>query len=53
MEHVLRIRDLVTTIRGAAGTGKTTMMTEAVTALEKLSERKSACLPPRLLPSRS
>jgi conjugative relaxase-like TrwC/TraI family protein len=37
VEHVLRFRDLVTSIRGAAGTGKTTMMTEAVTALEKLS----------------
>ena len=40
VEHVLRFRDLVTSIRGAAGTGKTTMMTEAVTALEKLSERE-------------
>jgi len=40
VEHVLRFRDLVTSIRGAAGTGKTTMMTEAVTALEKLSGRE-------------
>jgi ATP-dependent exoDNAse (exonuclease V) alpha subunit len=39
VEHVLRFRDLVTSIRGAAGTGKTTMMREAVTALEKLSGR--------------
>ena len=40
VEHVLRFRDLITSIRGAAGTGKTTMMTEAVTALEKLSGRQ-------------
>jgi conjugative relaxase-like TrwC/TraI family protein len=40
VEHVLRFRDLVTSIRGAAGTGKTTMMTEAVAALEKLSARE-------------
>ena len=30
----------MTTIRGAAGTGKTTMMIEAVAALEKRSGRK-------------
>jgi conjugative relaxase-like TrwC/TraI family protein len=40
VEHVLRFRDLVTSIRGAAGTGKTTMLTEAVTAFEKLSGRE-------------
>ena len=40
VEHVLRFRDLVTSIRGAAGTGKTTMMTEAVRALEQLSNRE-------------
>ncbi len=40
IEHVLRTRDLVTTIRGAAGTGKTTMMIEAVAALEKRSGKK-------------
>jgi conjugative relaxase-like TrwC/TraI family protein len=41
VEHVLRTRDLVTTIRGAAGTGKTTMMIEAVVALEKRSGKKA------------
>jgi conjugative relaxase-like TrwC/TraI family protein len=40
VEHVLRTRDLVTTIRGGAGTGKTTMMVEAVAALEGLSGKK-------------
>jgi conjugative relaxase-like TrwC/TraI family protein len=40
IQHVLRTCDLVTTIRGAAGTGKTTMMVEAVTALEKRSGKK-------------
>jgi ATP-dependent exoDNAse (exonuclease V) alpha subunit len=40
VDHVLRFRDLITSIRGAAGTGKTTMMTEAVTALQKLSGRE-------------
>jgi conjugative relaxase-like TrwC/TraI family protein len=40
VEHVLRFRDLVASVRGAAGTGKTTMMTEAVAALEKLSGRE-------------
>jgi conjugative relaxase-like TrwC/TraI family protein len=40
IEHVLRTRDLLTAVRGAAGTGKTTMMTEAVKALETLSTRK-------------
>jgi len=40
VEHVLRTRDLVTTIRGAAGTGKTIMMIEAVAALEKRSGKK-------------
>jgi conjugative relaxase-like TrwC/TraI family protein len=39
IEHVLRTRDLLTAVRGAAGTGKTTMMTEAVKALETLSTR--------------
>jgi conjugative relaxase-like TrwC/TraI family protein len=32
--HVLRSRDRVTAIRGGAGTGKTTMMREAVAAIE-------------------
>jgi conjugative relaxase-like TrwC/TraI family protein len=40
VEHVLRFQDLVTSVRGAAGTGKTTMMTEAVAALERLSGRE-------------
>jgi conjugative relaxase-like TrwC/TraI family protein len=39
IEHLLRTRDLLTAVRGAAGTGKTTMMTEAVKALETLSAR--------------
>ena len=40
VEHVLRSRDLVLSIRGAAGTGKTTMMREAVGAIETLSGKK-------------
>jgi conjugative relaxase-like TrwC/TraI family protein len=43
VEHVLRSRDLVTAIRGAAGTGKTSMMTESVMALEALSG-KGVCV---------
>ncbi len=35
--HILRSRDLVTAIRGVAGTGKTTMMKEAVQAMRTLS----------------
>ena len=37
--HVLRSTDWVTAIRGGAGTGKTTMMKEAVAAIE-LADRK-------------
>jgi conjugative relaxase-like TrwC/TraI family protein len=37
VEHILRSRDLVTAIRGVAGTGKTTMMKEAVVAMVALS----------------
>jgi conjugative relaxase-like TrwC/TraI family protein len=40
VEHVLRFCDLVTSIRGAAGTGKTTMMREAVRGLEEISARE-------------
>ena len=35
--HVLKSRDLVTSIRGPAGSGKTTMMQEAVKAVAALS----------------
>jgi hypothetical protein len=35
--HVLKSRDLVTSIRGPAGSGKTTMMQEAVRAVAALS----------------
>lgn len=34
VEHVLRSRDQVVMVRGGAGTGKTTLMREAVTAIE-------------------
>ena len=39
VEHVLRSRDRVTLIRGAAGTGKTTLMQEAVEAIEQAGHR--------------
>lgn len=37
--HVLKSRDRVTAIRGGAGTGKTTMMKEAVAAIEQTGLR--------------
>jgi conjugative relaxase-like TrwC/TraI family protein len=37
--HILQSKDLVTAIRGGAGTGKTTMMKEAVTAIESGGRR--------------
>ena len=37
IEHLLRSRDLVTSIRGPAGSGKTAMMQEAVKAIAALS----------------
>jgi conjugative relaxase-like TrwC/TraI family protein len=37
--HVLRSRDRVTAIRGGAGTGKTTMMREAVAAIESTGHK--------------
>jgi ATP-dependent exoDNAse (exonuclease V) alpha subunit len=40
VEHMLCSRDLVTAIRGVAGTGKTTMMKEAVLAMEALSGKE-------------
>ena len=39
MLHVLESRDKVTLIRGAAGVGKTTMMQEAVEAIEAGGKR--------------
>jgi hypothetical protein len=39
VQHLLDSPDLVTAVHGAAGTGKTTMMTEAVAAIRKLSGR--------------
>lgn len=39
VEHVLHSRDGVTLVRGAAGVGKTTMMREAVTAIESTGRR--------------
>jgi conjugative relaxase-like TrwC/TraI family protein len=40
VEHILCSRDLVTAIRGVAGTGKTTMMKEAVLAMAALSGKE-------------
>jgi hypothetical protein len=40
VEHILRSRDLVIAIRGVAGTGKTTMIKEAVLAMAALSGRE-------------
>jgi len=37
--HVLQSRDRVTAIRGGAGTGKTTMMREAVAAIESTGQK--------------
>jgi hypothetical protein len=37
VEHVLRSRDLVTAVRGVAGSGKTTMLDQAVRAIADLS----------------
>ncbi|QDT53003.1 Multifunctional conjugation protein TraI [Caulifigura coniformis] len=46
VEHVLRSRDRVMLIRGAAGVGKTTMMQEARDALELSGHRVFAFAPP-------
>ena len=37
--HVLHSTDRVTAIRGGAGTGKTTMMKEAVAAIERCGQK--------------
>jgi conjugative relaxase-like TrwC/TraI family protein len=37
VEHILRSRDLVTAVRGVAGSGKTTMLEQAVRAIANLS----------------
>jgi conjugative relaxase-like TrwC/TraI family protein len=37
IEHILRSRDLVTAVRGVAGSGKTTMLDQAVRAIADLS----------------
>ena len=39
VEHLLKSKDLVTSVRGPAGSGKTTMMKEAVKAIAALSGR--------------
>jgi conjugative relaxase-like TrwC/TraI family protein len=39
VRHVLQSTDRVTAIRGGAGTGKTTMMKEAVTAIESTGQK--------------
>jgi conjugative relaxase-like TrwC/TraI family protein len=39
VEHILRSRDRVTLVRGAAGTGKTTLMQEAVEGIEQAGHR--------------
>jgi AAA domain/TrwC relaxase len=39
VEHILHSRDLVTAIRGVAGTGRTTMLKEAVEAMTALSRK--------------
>ena len=39
--HILKSRDLVTSIRGPAGSGKTTMMQEAVRLLRLYLEKMS------------
>ncbi|MGA8654565.1 MAG: AAA family ATPase [Chthoniobacterales bacterium] len=44
--HVLKSRDLVTSIRGPAGSGKTTMMQEAVKAVAALSGKDVLVLAP-------
>src|SRR5437773_2762336 len=43
--HVLRSKDRVTAIRGGAGTGKTTMMKEAVAAIELTGRKVFAFAP--------
>ncbi len=43
--HVLRSEDRVTAIRGGAGTGKTTMMKEAVSAIESVGQHVFAFAP--------
>jgi len=37
VEYILRSRDLVTAVRGVAGSGKTTMLDQAVLAIAELS----------------
>jgi ATP-dependent exoDNAse (exonuclease V) alpha subunit len=37
VEHIVRSRDLVTAVRGVAGSGKTTMLDQAVRAIADLS----------------
>jgi conjugative relaxase-like TrwC/TraI family protein len=45
VEHVLRSRDRVTLVRGAAGVGKTSMMQEAVEAIEAAGRKVFAFAP--------
>lgn len=45
VEHVLHSRDRVVLIRGAAGTGKTSLMQEAVEAIEATGKKVFTCAP--------
>jgi conjugative relaxase-like TrwC/TraI family protein len=46
LRHVLESRDLVTSVRGPAGTGKSTLMPETIRALESLSTKQVVVLAP-------
>jgi ATP-dependent exoDNAse (exonuclease V) alpha subunit len=48
VEHILRSRVLVTEVRGVAGSGKTTMLLEAVRAIANLSGRDVLVFAPSL-----
>lgn len=45
VEHILRSRDRVMLVRGAAGTGKTTLMQEAVEAIQQAGHRVALLAP--------
>lgn len=46
VHHVLESKDQVILIRGGAGTGKTTMMSETIEAIEKKNDKKVFCFAP-------